>query len=157
MIEAVRPTLRLLWPVRDLTVRGRLSAVGHAIITQDMRDAQAILLEHAASTTRLRGAVSGPVAPCLNRSLVAEKGKRQEVAGFHETFEPLDRDKSVDPGKFVFQAGSKIQVGVALSRRGCNLENDCDLGRTNALCGAEASLRNIRSSRRINCSRLANA
>ena len=102
-------------------------------------------------------AVQREIAPLLHGRLVTPERQRQELAGFAQAFEPLDRDEPVDMLELELQRRGDVEIARLAALGEPDLEDDRDHGRTSGACGAEVRRRNSRSSRRINCSFCANA
>src|SRR5690606_3535283 len=106
--------------------------------------------KHSCSSARLGRPMSWMISPALDRCLIPEEGERQELARFGQALEALDRYEAVALGQLSLQLGGERQIGILLTLGRPDLEDDRDHLRTGEPCGAEASFRNIRSSRRMN-------
>ena len=134
-------------------VERRFCTISHSVVADNLGDAQAVVPEYATPTRSLGCSVSGRVAPLRNRGLITPEGERQELTWFRQALEPLDREKAIDAIELRSQGNGKLQVVRSLAGCWPNLKQDSDHGRTIAECGADASRRNKRSSRRMKCSR----
>src|SRR5262249_16795049 len=138
-----------------------LGTLVEAVVADDGGDAQAVVAEQAGASGRLGAAVLGDVAPGLDRLLVAEEGQRQDLFRMGATLEPLEGDEAVYVREQRPQGGGHGEIVLTPSGRGLDLEDDGDHGVTggvtNGACGAEASFKNVRSSRMMRRSRLASS
>ncbi len=99
-----------------------------------------------------------PVPPRIDGLIIPEKRKRKQLSGLGEALESLDGDEAVNSPEVCLQPSRQVQIGVAAAVSAWpDLEDHRDHGRTGGAWGSEASFRNIRSSFRMNCSRLANS
>src|SRR4051812_28759547 len=89
------------------------------------------------------------VAPRRDRRLVAEEAQRQHFAGIGQALEPLDRDEAIDRLQLGLQPCGDVEIGVALSLGGLDLEDHRDHRSTLA--------RKMRSSQRMKRSPCAKA
>src|SRR5690606_5826970 len=112
-------------------------------------DPQPVVREDAAAPGALRLPVLLRVAPGLHRLLVAPEGQRKDPARVRQALEELDRDEAVDAIEQRPKVGGDAEIGVAAALRRLDLEDDRDHDALPAACGAEASVRKMRSSRRM--------
>jgi len=134
-------------------VERRFCTVSHSVVAENLGDAKAVVPEYATPTRSLGCSVSGRVAPLGNRGFITPEGERQELTWFRQALEPLDREEAIDAIELRSQGNGNLQVVRSLAGCWPNLKQDSDHGRTIAECGADASRRNKRSSRRMKCSR----
>ena len=130
-----------------LRIRGRFIAFMHSVVAHDMRYTQAIIVKHTASARNLRAAMRLQLAPLRDRFFVAPEGERKDAAFAAQTLKPLDRDEAIDLIQQRAQFASDAEIRVTIG--GLDLENHGD--------HFEHSFRNVRSSRRMKRSRLANS
>ena len=103
-----------------------LGAIGHAVVSDDARDAQAVVGENAGASSSLGRAVRMQVAPRRDRGLIAPERQRQELAGLAQAFETFDRDEAVDRLQLRAQGGSDIQIFPPALGPRPYLEDDSD-------------------------------
>ena len=96
-------------------------------------------------------------APVCDGVFVAPEGQREHFAGLREALEALDRDEAVDFVEQRAQFGGDAEVVVSPFGVRLDFENHRDHGAANFPCGADASFRNVRSSRTMKRSRRANS
>lgn len=135
----------------------RFGTIDHAVIPEDAGDAQSIIREDTRASSRLRGAVRCSVAPFLHCAFITEERQGDHSVRRGHALKALDRQETVDGFQLAAQRGSERQILVGLPFRQIDLENNGDHGLTKGAWGSEASRRNVRSSRKMKRSRLANA
>ena len=141
----------------DAAVFRRLPSFRQSVVADYPGDPNAVVLENASTALGLDRAMRGAVPPRADRFFVIEKGERQKLARLGQTLKPLNRDESVDRLEIGPQRRRQLKVGLGAPLRRPNLKDHRDHGRTSGACGAEARRRKMRSSRCMNCSRLANS
>ena len=138
-------------------IYGGLFAFGQAIVAYHLDNVEPVVGEDANASMALGSAARADVAPEGDRVLVAEGRQRTDPVWVGETLEVLDRDGPVDWPELALKRSSKVQISLPLTPRRQGLEDDGDHRCTSGACGAETSGRNVRSSRVMKRSRLANA
>ena len=103
--------------VARAAVARRLLALLHAVVAQHLRDAQAVVGEHAAATRLLRAAVRVQRAPAPDRVLVAPERQRQQLVRRAQALEAFDGDEAVDGLQFVDQARGNVQICLLYQSR----------------------------------------
>ena len=96
--------------MRILAVVWRLVPFMHTVVAQDRSNAQAIIPEYPAPPLCLSHTMFGKIAPVAHGLLVAEEGKRQELARLAQTLEALDGNKAVHLSELSAQLCGDVQI-----------------------------------------------
>src|SRR5690606_11147763 len=129
-----------------------------AIITHDGRYAQTVILKNTVAALSLSHPMRGQIAPFAHGFFVAPEREREQLVGIGQALKTFNRQKAVDLCKIFPQVCGNGEILAASVVIGWpNFEYDGDHGLMNSPCGADWSLRKLRSSDRMNCSRLANS
>ncbi len=111
-------------------VRGRLvPPVDEAIVADHAGDPQPVIAENAIAPELLHAAVAHVTAPAGYGVFVAPDGERQHLVRIGDALEPLDRDEAIHLLERRTELGRVIEVGLALSVGGPDLEDDGDHAR----------------------------
>src|SRR5438132_1883199 len=127
MPEAARsPGARPLDGVGRAAVLRGFVPVGHAVVANNARDAQAVIGKHARAPERLRLAVARKVAPAPHCFLVAPERKGQQLALVGKAREALYGDESVDFLELRPQLRGELQILLFPARSRNDLEYHCE-------------------------------
>src|SRR5438874_10862789 len=66
------------------------------------------------------------IPPYIHRRFIAEKGKREHLAGLVDALEPFDRNEPVNCLEQRPQRGGKIEIALFVLRSGPNFDNHGD-------------------------------
>ncbi len=111
-------------------IGGSFRSLVHAVVADDMADAQPIVREDTVAAGVLGGAMCLQVSPCPYCLFIAPEGQREQLAAVGKAFEALDRDEAVDLFQFTPKLAGEIEIGVAFAHEGQNFEDYSDHGIT---------------------------
>src|ERR1700681_71746 len=120
----------LVVPVRVTRIDWRLRAIVHAVVTDDLCDAQPIVGEDRVAARALDASMRLEVAPLTHRILVSPVRQRKDLSWLGEALEALDRDEAIDIGEQGAQACGRVQIGVFPAGMGFCFEDHGDHARS---------------------------
>ena len=112
--------------VHGTAVLWRLRAIVHAVIADHAGDAQPVIVENRRAPLALRLAVLRHIAPGRDGVFIPEDRQRQDLAGFGQALEPLDRNKAIDGFQDRLQFGREVEIFLPVLRLRPDLENHRD-------------------------------
>lgn len=128
------------------------------VITHDMCDTEPVVAKYAVSPQRLRCAMGRKIAPLPDSSFVPPERQRQEFLRIDKALESFNgKKKAVNIIEIGAEGCRQIKIMLLFSLGGPYFEYDRYHGRISFEWGADARRRKSRSSRRMNCSFLANS
>src|SRR5215470_8566386 len=105
-----------------------LTRLCHSVVTNNGRNAQAVVPEDAIAAGDLRRAMAGMTAPGRDRSFISPEGQRQQLIGVGKALESFNRNESVHALQVAAQPRGVIQVVSLAAIGGPHLKDDGNHG-----------------------------